>query len=74
MEEEDCDINQRYRNPPSIPDMRAAAERRSCILRGDILSAELAFDRPLAMDRNFSESHGGLARLFVRFVSGSVPV
>ncbi|MET0534148.1 MAG: tetratricopeptide repeat protein [Steroidobacter sp.] len=31
------------------------------ILLGDILSAELAFDRALSVDRNFCETHGGLA-------------
>jgi tetratricopeptide (TPR) repeat protein len=31
------------------------------LLLGDVLSAELAFDKALELDRNFGESHGGLA-------------
>jgi len=31
------------------------------IMLGDILAAELAFDRALGVDRNFGETHGGLA-------------
>jgi tetratricopeptide (TPR) repeat protein len=31
------------------------------ILLGDVLGAELAFDKALELDRNFGESHGGLA-------------
>jgi tetratricopeptide (TPR) repeat protein len=31
------------------------------IMRGDVIAAELAFNRALAVDRNFGESHGGAA-------------
>lgn len=31
------------------------------IMRGNVLAAEVAFHRALALDRNFSETHGGLA-------------
>ncbi len=31
------------------------------ILAGGVAGAELAFDRVLALDRNFGETHGGLA-------------
>jgi tetratricopeptide (TPR) repeat protein len=31
------------------------------IMRGDVIAAELAFDRAMALDRNFAETHGGLA-------------
>jgi tetratricopeptide (TPR) repeat protein len=31
------------------------------ILRGNVLSAGVAFDRALLLDRNFAETHGGLA-------------
>jgi Flp pilus assembly protein TadD len=30
-------------------------------MRGDVLSAGVAFDRALVLDRNFGETHGGLA-------------
>ena len=31
------------------------------IMRGDVPSARVAFDRALLLDRNFGETHGGLA-------------
>lgn len=31
------------------------------LMRGDVVAAELAFDRAMALDRNFGETHGGLA-------------
>jgi tetratricopeptide (TPR) repeat protein len=31
------------------------------IMRGDVAAAEIAFNRALAVDRNFGETHGGLA-------------
>lgn len=31
------------------------------LMRGEVVTAELAFDRALLLDRNFGETHGGLA-------------
>jgi Flp pilus assembly protein TadD len=35
------------------------------IMRGNVLAAQLAFQRALAVDRTFGESHGGLAVIAV---------